>query len=68
MALLRMAVVVGVVSLLWGASLQGLSFGSWTPPQLTLIQLIGVAALVYIACGGYYTLWVTYMTLPRDLR
>ncbi|MPC34878.1 Long-chain fatty acid transport protein 4 [Portunus trituberculatus] len=68
MALLRMAVVVGAVALVWGASLQEMSLGGWTVPPFTLCQLLGLAALVYIACGGYYTLWLVYMTLPRDLR
>ncbi|XP_063871974.1 long-chain fatty acid transport protein 1-like [Scylla paramamosain] len=68
MGLIRMAVVVGVVALVWGASLQELSLGGWTVPPLTLCHLLGVAALVYIACGGHYTLWLVYMTLPRDLR
>ncbi|KAG0719978.1 Long-chain fatty acid transport protein 1 [Chionoecetes opilio] len=68
MGWMRMAAVAGAVSLLWGAGVQKMSFGAWTLPRLSATQLAGVAATVYIACGGYYTLWLAYMTLPRDLR
>lgn len=53
---LRAALVVGVVSLLWATT------------TLTLGQLVGVTLLLYIVTGGYYTVWLAYNTLPRDLR
>ncbi|XP_045610961.1 long-chain fatty acid transport protein 4 [Procambarus clarkii] len=63
----RTAVIIGVTSALWAAGKQGLSIGSIMLPRLGCLQLALVAASIYITTGGYYTLWLAYKTLPRDL-
>ncbi|KAF2357707.1 AMP-dependent synthetase/ligase [Trinorchestia longiramus] len=40
----------------------------WRVGTITLVQLVVMAILGYIALGGYHTIWLAYMTLPRDLR
>ncbi|KAG7160226.1 Long-chain fatty acid transport protein 1-like [Homarus americanus] len=63
----RTAAIVGVTSALWAAGKNGLSIGGFSLPQLSSLQLASVAAGIYITTGGYHTLWLAYMTLPRDL-
>lgn len=63
----RTALAVGVTSALWAAGKQGLKVFDILIPSLNGLQLASVAAGIYITAGGYYTLWLAYNTLPRDI-
>ncbi|CAL4099735.1 unnamed protein product [Meganyctiphanes norvegica] len=63
----RGALVAGVTGALWAAKQQGLHIFGWQVPENGSLDLIAVAAGVYILSGGYYTLWLLYKTLPRDI-
>lgn len=63
----RTALAVGVTSALWAAGKQGLKVFDILIPSLSGLQFASVAAGIYITTGGYYTLWLAYNTLPRDI-
>nr|XP_053626715.1 long-chain fatty acid transport protein 4-like [Cherax quadricarinatus]XP_053626716.1 long-chain fatty acid transport protein 4-like [Cherax quadricarinatus]XP_053626717.1 long-chain fatty acid transport protein 4-like [Cherax quadricarinatus]XP_053626718.1 long-chain fatty acid transport protein 4-like [Cherax quadricarinatus]XP_053626719.1 long-chain fatty acid transport protein 4-like [Cherax quadricarinatus] len=67
MVMWRTAAIIGVTSALWAAGKQELSIGGILLPKLSCLQFLSVAAGIYITTGGYYTLWLAYKTLPRDL-
>lgn len=63
----RTAAVLGLISALWAAGKQGLTLGGFLLPELSCLHLASLALGIYIATGGCYTLWLAYMTLPRDI-